>query len=77
MPNEAERRFHADMVASVDRLKCEIAYNPTRFMQMVSESRGIVAARALLRGRDASDGFTKLWEHGRLEDSVEAFAHLP
>jgi hypothetical protein len=34
-------------------------------------------ARQLLRGRDASDGFTTLWEHGRLEMSVEAHVLLP
>ena len=33
-------------------------YNPTRFNQMVAEHGGVEAARQLLRGRDASDGFT-------------------
>ncbi len=35
------------------------------------------AARLLLRGRDASDGFTTLREAGRLEMSVEAATLLP
>jgi len=77
MTTEAERRFHADMVTSAERLKREIGYNPTRFMQMVGELGGVEAARHLLRGRDASDGFTTLWEHGRLDVSVEAFVLLP
>jgi len=47
---EAERRFHADMVAGAEQLKREIGYNPTRFMQMVGELGSIEAARQLLRG---------------------------
>jgi hypothetical protein len=74
---EAERRFHADMVAGAERLQKEIGYNATRFMQMVGNLGGVKAARQLLRGQDASDGFTTLWEHQRLELSVEAFALLP
>jgi hypothetical protein len=77
MSAEAERHFHADMVAGAERLKREISYNPTRFLQMVGEYGGVEAAHHLLRGRDASDGFTTLWEHGRLEMSVEAFVLLP
>jgi hypothetical protein len=44
---------------------------------MVAEHGGVEAARQLLRGRDASDGFTALWEARRLEMSVEAAALLP
>jgi hypothetical protein len=77
MGTEAERHFHRDMVSGAERLKREIGYNPTRFMQMVGELGGVEAARQLLRGRDASDGFTTLWEHRRLEVSVEAFVLLP
>ncbi|WP_018686957.1 hypothetical protein [Actinokineospora enzanensis] len=77
MSSEAERQFHRAMVLGVARLKREISYNATRFMEMVGELGGAEAARQLLRGRDASDGFTTLWEHGRLEMSVEAFVLLP
>jgi hypothetical protein len=44
---------------------------------MVAEHGGFEAARQLLRGRDASDGFTALCEAPRLEMSVEAAALLP
>ncbi|MFE9881932.1 hypothetical protein [Streptomyces sp. NPDC005784] len=77
MTSEAERQFHRAMVLGVKRLKREIGYSATRFMEMVGELGGAEAARQLLRGRDASDGFTTLWEHGRLEMSVEAFVLLP
>lgn len=65
------------MLAGADRLKKEIGYNPTRFNQMVAEHGGPEAARLLLKGRDASDGFTTLWEAGRLDMSCEAIALLP
>jgi hypothetical protein len=74
---EVERHFHADMVAGAARLKREIGYNPTRFMQMVGNIGGVEAARQLLAGPIASDGFTTLWEHQRLDVSVEATALLP
>jgi hypothetical protein len=75
--SEAERQFHRDIMLGAERLKREISYYATRFMKMVGELGGAEAARQLLRGRDASDGFTILWELGRLEMSVEAFALLP
>jgi hypothetical protein len=74
---EADRHFHTDMVSGATRLKREIGYNPTRFMQMVGDIGGVEAARRLLGGPVASDGFTTLLEHKRLESSVEAFVLLP
>jgi len=65
------------MVLGSSRLKKEIGYNPTRFNQMVAEHGGVGAAHLLLQGADASDGFTTLWEHGRLEMSVEAVVLVP
>jgi hypothetical protein len=77
MSSECERQFHQDMVRGAERLKREIGYNANRFMQMVDELGGVGAARHLLQGRDASEGFTTLWEHGRLEMSAEAHVLLP
>jgi hypothetical protein len=77
VPSRAEQAFHSDMLAGADRLKKGIGYNPTRFNQMVAEHGGPEAARLLLKGRDASDGFTTLWEAGRLDMGREAIASLP
>ena len=77
MTSRAEREFHREMVAGAATLKREIGYNPTRFNQMVAQHGGPEAVRHLLTGRDASDGFTTLWEHQRLDMSVEACALLP
>jgi hypothetical protein len=75
--SRAEQEFHREMVVGAQRLQREIGYNPTRFRQMVDEHRGVGAVRLLLRGRDASDGFTTLWENGRLDMSCEVIALLP
>lgn len=74
---EATAEFTRLMVDGIDRLQREIVYNPTRFRQMVGEHGGVGAAQRLLRGPDASDGFTTLWEAHRLELSVEAHVLLP
>lgn len=58
-------------------LKREIGYDPKRFNQMLGEHVGPEAARLLLRGQDASDGFTTLQEAHRLDMSVEAAVLLP
>lgn len=77
MTTRAEQEFHREMVEGAETLKREIGYNPTRFNQMVAEHGGPEAARQLLTGRDASDGFTTLWEAGRLDMSIEEAALLP
>jgi hypothetical protein len=77
LPTPIEKRFYGEILAGMDRLKREIGYLAPRFRQMVAQYGGVQAAKQLLRGRDASDGFTTLWEHHRLEMSVEATALLP
>ena len=54
------------------RAKSDCGYNATRFLQMISEAGGVETARRLLRGTDAQYGLQVLWEHGRLDLSVEA-----
>ena len=77
MMERANVEFHQDMVRGAQALQSQIGYNPSRFLQMVAEHGGVEASKRLLTGPDASDGFTVLWEHSRLEMSLEAFALLP
>lgn len=67
----AETEFHAEIREGTERLKREINYNPTYFKRIVAEHGPIEATRRLVMADDVSDGFTKLWEHGRLAMSVE------
>src|ERR1700757_2146589 len=70
--DEVERRFHRAMIAIYETAKRELAYNAARFLQMISEQGGLAAARQLLWSDAPSEGFTTLWERGRLDLTVEA-----
>lgn len=59
------------MLDVIGRCEREISYNPAYCSQMVAEQGGVGAARTLLHGPPASDGFTRLWEEGRLDLSLE------
>jgi hypothetical protein len=61
------------MVEIYVRAKRELNYNASRFLQMLDDQRGLSAAKMLLAAAKPSDGFTKLWESGRLDLSVEAY----
>jgi hypothetical protein len=67
-----EKSFHRAMADLYETAKREIGYNATRFMQMVAEIGGLATAKRLLQSDQVSDGFTTLWEHQRLDLSVEA-----
>lgn len=75
--DEVERAFDAAMVAIYTTAKRDLGYNATRFLQMITDEGGLVAARKLLHASIASDGFIVLWEHGRLDLSVEAHVLNP
>jgi hypothetical protein len=51
-------------------------YRPTFFLKMLAEHGGVETARRLVRG-SATSGFETLWEHGRLDLSVEALILQP
>ena len=73
MPGEAlERKFHQKMVELHERAAKECQYHATRFIQMVNDRGGVAAARVLLHSSQPAQGLTTLWEHGRLDLSVEA-----
>jgi 5-methylcytosine-specific restriction enzyme A len=49
-----------------------LGYRPTQFKQMLGAQRGNATVRQLLAKGKPSDGFTRLWELGRLDLTVEA-----
>ena len=71
-PVTLELDFHEAMVELYRRAKREIHYTARYFIDMVSNDGGREAARYLLDTREPSDGYVVLWEHGRLDLSVEA-----
>lgn len=65
------------MVAIYSRARDETGYVASYFIQMVSELGGLEAARQLINSEAPSEGFTALWEKGRLDLSVEYHVLLP
>ena len=72
MPEALEIEFHEAMLDIYRRAKSEAKYNAQRFLQMVVDHGGIDAARMLIHADTVSDGYTALWERGRLDLTVEA-----
>lgn len=72
-----ETKFHKAMLDIYVRVKKEIKYNPSRFIQLVNDRGGLATAKQLIRVDGGTSGFTTLWENNRLDLSVEAHAIKP
>lgn len=72
-----ERLFTRRMLRMCDHLHTEIGYNPTVFRRMVEEHGGVETARRLLNFGPGQSGLERLWQHGRLADSMEAHVLSP
>lgn len=69
--SDIESAFHQEML-NMYRESANIGYRPTYFLQMVQEHGGVEAAHRLLASENVAEGFTKLWELGRTDLTVEA-----
>lgn len=69
---DVERKFNIAMRGIYETAKKEYGYNAVRFMQLVAKKGGVAAAKQLISKNGGTDGFATLWEHGRLDLSVEA-----
>lgn len=67
-----EAQFDTAMMEIYQRAKIEANYVATVFHRMLSDHRGLETARRLVNDRKVSDGYTALWERGRLDLTVEA-----
>src|SRR5699024_940448 len=67
-----EKRFEQEMIDIYMTAKKECGYNASRFLQMLGAKGGLAAAKKLISKTGGTDGLTTLWEHGRLDLSVEA-----
>lgn len=66
------REFEAVILDFCKRSKAECGYNPTYFLRMLGELGAIETARRLVSTAVPSDGYTNMWEMGRLDITVEA-----
>ena len=67
-----EKLFEQEMIDIYMTAKKECGYTASRFLQMLGAKGGLAAAKQLISKPGGTDGFTTLWEHGRLDLSVEA-----
>ncbi len=76
MTQALEEQFHAAML-SIYEQAAELGYRPSYFLRMVHSMSGVDTARTLLDRDAPTDGFTRLWELGKLDLSIEAIALSP
>lgn len=74
MMKPIERDFH-DAMRSIAEQSEAAGYRPSVFLQMLSRLGGLETAKRLINSPGVSDGYTRLWQMGRLELSVEAVVH--
>jgi hypothetical protein len=74
--DQAELDFQNALQAAINESR-RIGYPPTGLMGMITSSGAFEAVRTLLAKRVPSEGFTVLWEKGRLDLSVEAIVLTP
>ncbi len=74
MEDDLKTQFHRRMLEIYERAAKECDYRATYFLRMVQDNGGFETACKLLLAPKLSDGFTALWEKGRLDLSVEAVA---
>lgn len=72
MDPELLERFNTQMMNIYHRAKEEANYTASRFFHMVGEHGGFETARILINANTVSEGYTELWERGRLDLTVEA-----
>lgn len=72
-----ENKFNEDMKNIYFSAKREINYAATRFMQLVSQKGGLLAAKQLIVKEGGTYGFEILWENKRLDLSVEGLVLKP
>jgi|ERR1700722_7719802 hypothetical protein len=69
---DPSNNFDEAMFEIYRRAKAEAEYNAAIFLRMVSERGGLATARYLINSPKPSDGYTHLYERGRLDLTVEA-----
>lgn len=72
-----KKQFHQEMLSIYTTAKKECGYNAARFLQMVGEIGGLATAKQLISKPGGTEGFATLWEHHRLDLSVEAHVLKP
>ncbi|WP_287182522.1 hypothetical protein [Mesorhizobium sp.] len=65
-------RFDQAMFRIYETAKSEAGYTASVFLGMLGRQGGVLTAKQLINGTKPSDGYTALFERGRLDLTVEA-----
>jgi hypothetical protein len=66
------KNFDMAMFEIYRRAKSEADYNATIFLRMLSDRGGLATAKFLINSPKPSDGYSQLYDRGRLDLTVEA-----
>jgi hypothetical protein len=69
---DLEKQFDRAMMDVYVRAKSEAKYTASVFHRMLCERGGLSTAKYLINDPSESQGYTALWERGRLDLTVEA-----
>ena len=69
---DIRKEFDQAMFSIYRRAKSEANYNATIFLNMLTSKGGLPTAKYLINAERPSDGYTHLYERGRLDLTVEA-----
>ena len=72
MDSKLLKRFDTAMLGIYQRAKSEAGYNASIYLRMLGERGGLATAKHLINAARPSDGYTHLYERGRLDLTVEA-----
>ena len=72
MRNEMEDDFKRELLRAVDVCINRYRYRPSYFLQMLDNYGAVGTVIKLVTADKFHEGFTKLWEFGRLDLTVEA-----
>lgn len=72
MSRDLEAAFDRAMMDIYVRAKSEANYTASIFHRMLCKRGGLATAKQLINERTPSEGYTALWERGRLDLTVEA-----
>lgn len=65
-------QFDVALFSIYERARSETGYNATIFLRMLNDKGGLSTAKYLINTPNPSDGYTRLYERGRLDLTVEA-----
>ena len=72
MKSKLEVQLEQELLNACQLCHKNYGYHPARFLQMLKENGPVLTAIKLVMDKSFHEGFTKMWEFGRLDLTLEA-----